>query len=341
MPATLTYPGVYIEEIPSRVRTIVGVTTSITAFIGRALRGLSNEPVRIQSFGDFERAFGGLWELSPMSYAVQHFFLNGGIDAIIVRVHRNASKATLTLPAGGGALVLEAASEGEWGNNLRAIVDHTTKNSTDTNEFNLKIEELVPGSTTEVKAAEMFLNVSRDENSPRFIKTILEQESTLTRVQGNVPADRPNIATTAAAPNSGANGDAVQDAQITGSSNDKTGVFALEKADLFNLLCVPPLEREVDILPGTRDAVTAYCTKRRAIFIADGPRTWTGVNAIDTAETNVSTPANFMNRSKDAAAYFPRLKMQDPLKENRIMEFAPCGAVAGIIARTDTQRGVW
>lgn len=70
MPATLTYPGVYIEEVPSGVRTVVGVATSITAFIGRARRGPVNDPVRIQNFGDYERIFGGLWEESTMSYSV-------------------------------------------------------------------------------------------------------------------------------------------------------------------------------------------------------------------------------------------------------------------------------
>jgi phage tail sheath protein FI len=48
-----------------------------------------------------------------------------------------------------------------------------------------------------------------------------------------------------------------------------------------------------------------------------------------------------MARSKNAAVYFPRIKMQDPLRENRLETFAPCGAVAGIMARTDAQRGVW
>src|SRR4029079_5749019 len=95
MPVTLSYPGVYIEEIPSGVRTIIGVATSITAFIGRTLRGQTDEPVRIQSFGDFERELGGLWAYSTVSYAVQHFFLNGGTDALIVRVHHLAQKATL------------------------------------------------------------------------------------------------------------------------------------------------------------------------------------------------------------------------------------------------------
>lgn len=47
MPVTLSYPGVYIEEVPSGVRTITGVATLITAFVGRARRGPVNDPVRI------------------------------------------------------------------------------------------------------------------------------------------------------------------------------------------------------------------------------------------------------------------------------------------------------
>ena len=66
--ATYTYPGVYIEEIPSGVRTITGVATSITAFIGRALRGPVNDPIRVQSFAEFTRLFGGLWNDGTMSY---------------------------------------------------------------------------------------------------------------------------------------------------------------------------------------------------------------------------------------------------------------------------------
>src|SRR5215475_11540392 len=150
MPATLSFPGVYIEEIPSGVRTIIGVATSITAFVGRALRGPVNDPIRIQSFSDYVRAFGGLTDLSTVSYAVQQFFLNGGTDALIVRVHNGGQKAILNLPTTAGALVLEAANEGIWGNNLRATVDHLTKGNispaSDPNEFNLVIEELVPGS---------------------------------------------------------------------------------------------------------------------------------------------------------------------------------------------------
>ena len=86
MPVAPTYPGVYIEEIPSGVRTITGVATSITAFVGRALRGPVNEPMTINNFGDFERIFGGLWVQSSLGYAVRDFYLNGGSQAIIVRL---------------------------------------------------------------------------------------------------------------------------------------------------------------------------------------------------------------------------------------------------------------
>src|SRR5215469_13391064 len=90
MPATLTYPGVYIEEIPSGVRTITGVATSITAFLGRAPLGPTNTPTTIFSFGDFQRQFGGLGFDCPMTYAVSDFFQNGGGQAIIVRLFNKA-----------------------------------------------------------------------------------------------------------------------------------------------------------------------------------------------------------------------------------------------------------
>ncbi|HEV8045332.1 MAG TPA: hypothetical protein VGP38_09140, partial [Rubrobacter sp.] len=86
MPTTPTYPGVYIEEIPSGVRTITGVATSITAFVGRTRRGPDNEPVTINSFADFERTFGGLWEPSTVGYAVRDFYRNRGSQAIVVRL---------------------------------------------------------------------------------------------------------------------------------------------------------------------------------------------------------------------------------------------------------------
>ena len=170
MPVSLTYPGVYIEEVPSGVRTITGVATSITAFLGRALRGPVNEPTRIQSFAEYERAFGGLSSDSTMSYSVQHFFLNGGSDALIVRIVNSATAASAIVDRDG--LELEAANDGEWGNRLRAVVDHVTADPANTDLFNLTIQELESTDpTSDVIASEIFRNVSISSTSTRSFKT--------------------------------------------------------------------------------------------------------------------------------------------------------------------------
>lgn len=86
MPVSVTYPGVYIQEIPSGIRTITGVATSITAFIGRTAFGPTDWPETIFSYGDFQRRYGGLQYDYPLSYAVQDFFMNGGSQAVICRL---------------------------------------------------------------------------------------------------------------------------------------------------------------------------------------------------------------------------------------------------------------
>lgn len=93
MTVPISYPGVYITEIPSGSRTIVGVATSITAFVGAASRGPADVPVTIFSFADFERTFGGLSRTSGPGYAVRDFYQNGGGEALIVRLVHMATDA--------------------------------------------------------------------------------------------------------------------------------------------------------------------------------------------------------------------------------------------------------
>ena len=165
MPVTVSYPGVYIEEIPSGVRTITGVATSITAFLGRALRGPVHDPTTINSFGDFERAFGGLHPDRPMSYAVRDFYLNGGSQAIIVRLYKppaldDDSKARITVADN---LKLVAASPGIWGKKLRTTVDVEVSDEMRTRLglgpadalFNLTVRDTGTGGATE-----KFLNLT-------------------------------------------------------------------------------------------------------------------------------------------------------------------------------------
>ena len=400
MPVQPTYPGVYIEEIPSGVRTITGVATSITAFIGRARRGETNKATTINSFGDFERIFGGLWLHSQLGFAVRDFYLNGGSQAIIVRLYHaeegGSAKPSKSKISAGGA-VLEAASEGAWGVNLRAIVDMdgltdevaTSLGVTKADLFNLTVRDAGSGGTSE-----RFINLTVKE-SARRVDRLLKAESKLVRWDGSIdPTSLPTItedsdAVTKAekaladakkALNAKLIADPTQDvaaekAEITTAKTDldaantamadavsdglhltaidflpsngeteKKGIYSLEQADLFNLLCIPPYRTNDSINFNVETtliaAATAYCEKRRAMYLIDAPSDW---NSKEKAkEVFTATSDDFPGvRSKNAALFFPRVKQPNPLREERIEEFAPCGAVAGIFARTDTQRGVW
>ena len=151
MPVSPTYPGVYVEEVPSPVRTITGVSTAVTAFIGYTARGPTNMPKRLFNFGDYEREFGGLHRDSPVSYAVSQFFQNGGFDAYVVRVAAGAAAARVIIKNGTASnapavLRVDAATEGLWGNNLRVEIDYDTVNPLDL--FNITVTELIVAGDT-------------------------------------------------------------------------------------------------------------------------------------------------------------------------------------------------
>jgi len=341
MPQTLSYPGVYIEERPSSVRTIVGVATSITAFVGAAPRGPTDAPVRIASFSDYARRFGGLARSSPMSYAVSHYFLNGGGDAIIVRVHLNGAAAQVALPAGvGETLTLEADSVGDWGERLNVTVTESDPIAFP-GAFNLTITESDPDDPTQIVASETFLNLTTGTGDKRYVGTILEQESLLVSQVGAPPSVRP-AATMAPQPlTAGDDGDPITDAEISdpGLAAPKRGIYALEKADLFNLLVIPPLQFDADVGTATLDAASVYAGSRRAVLLVDSPDAWsTAGDPTAAAETGFDA---LLTKRDNGAIYFPRIMAPDPLQENRLARFAPGGAVAGVIARTDANRGVW
>ncbi len=140
MPTPLTYPGVYIEEIPSGVRTITGVATSITAFIGSALKGPVNEAVTINSYADFERVFGGLWLDSTLGYAVRDFYLNGGSQSIVVRLFHSKFAS-----AGDRTLAMQAA------NDIANVAKSKTKGSEAKTAANTKKDEFIAVGSTKVK----------------------------------------------------------------------------------------------------------------------------------------------------------------------------------------------
>ena len=213
-------PGIYLQEIPSEARTISGMSTSVAAFVGTTRRGKYHQPTRVRSFAEFERLFGGLWLRSYLGFAVRDFFLNGGSEALIVRVGR------------GGQL----------------------------------------------KASEL-LGATRRKN--------------------------------------------------------RTGLYALLKADPINLICIPPYNAEQNVDATVAQAAAQLSEEQRAFLILDGDSRW--ASSQDAAQAmNVGAL-----RSANAAVYFPRVRYPNPLRGDAMETFPSCGAVAGVFARMDVLRGVW
>src|SRR5262249_20165034 len=118
--------------------------------------------------------------------------------------------------------------------------------------------------------------------------------------------------------------------------DNKQGLYQLENADLFNLLVIAPYTATTDLAKSDWDAVTSYAHDRRAMVLIDPPANWTTASAV--TASNITGVAS---RNDNAAMYFPRLEMGNPLRQNRIEAYPPSGAVAGVIARIDATRGVW
>jgi len=336
MPPTPTYPGVYIEEVPASVRAIEGVPTSITAFIGRAERGPVDKPVRIQSLADYDQRFGGLWADSMMSHSIRHFYLNGGADALVVRVHNSGVAATFTLHGEAGTLMLEAANPGSWADNLEVEVNHQTQSPRDDASFNLAVREVVNGKAI---AQEVFHDLSIRLDDDRCVDRILKQQSEFLRVRGDMPTERPNPGPPEGRTNGG-DGEDISFAQIADPALKPIhrGIWALDDADIFNMVCIPPFSNDTDVDAETWTAAQDYCHEKRAMLIIDPPSTWSTPSDVVASDDLTGTmPACH----KNAAVYFPRVKMANPLKDDQVQMFAPCGLIAGIYARTDAQRGVW
>jgi phage tail sheath protein FI len=498
MPVAPTYPGVYIEEVPSGIRTITGVATSIAAFIDRFQRGPIDEPIHITSYADFERDFGGLDATSEASYAIQQFFANGGTEAYVVRVTTNSQAASTWVIKSGGSDALRATAArrirgkavlnpGTWGNFLRLEVDHDTTTLPNAsldpdrvlsqNElFNLTISEVeLRDGRTFVRQSEIFRNLTLRPNVRNNAEAVINEGSKLVQVDRNgltalpappmtpfrpdatgtwsdvltlPPVIPPNGAQinlmvepdgpggsanainhtltldyggaapagadynlvrsaleaairaaardnplfsdatvtlaggrlgvhlgrtgtdfhpaatatfTNAAPGTvaddlhlsiaqratvraqqvtltgGADSGTLTEQVLRGVRADKTGLYALEDADLFNILCVPAgAALGPNDMQAFYTAAEAYCEERRSFLIVDIPK---GTDDVDEMRTWLTQNANL--RHRNAAVYFPRPRIADPLQQNRLHSVGASGTMAGLYAATDTARGVW
>ena len=185
--------------------------------------------------------------------------------------------------------------------------------------FNLIIMETDPDTKHPVNV-ETYNNVSVNDGDSRYLPGVLEQQSQLVSVirdsisgEYEMPDVRPletSTEITAISSSVSTNGREGHDgaelttAQYNGSGlrNNKEGLYALEKADLFNILCIPPFTMSNDIGTDLIADAISYCKERRAFFIIDSPASWTTKNAAKDAFTATSN-AYPGSRSSNAAIF--------------------------------------
>jgi uncharacterized protein len=339
MPMITSYPGVYIEELPSGVRSITGVATSIAAFIGWAPQG-STQPQLVLSWSDFNRQFGGLDSRSLLGYAVSQFFQNGGSQAYIIRLVDGSTAGntakTATLPL--DPITVSAQNPGDWANSYGVVIQQNLP----TGRFRLQVVSTSSSGTQAVVESFENLSITTPDPSGRYVVDVVNHGSAYisvavttgaTTLPANTSTDGTHPLTTSLL-SGGDPGAVLKPSTVIGTpSTFDTTVAApatqslLDQIDQFNLLCVPG-----EIVTDTLSKLEAYCEKRRAFLIAD-------------SDSSVTDPAKLPPpgiAGTNAAFYYPWLQAPDPLSATGAQRpYPPCGFVAGMYARTDASRGVW
>ena len=156
--------GVELAEQGGAERAIARVSTAIAAFVGRTLKGPVNHPLLLSSFAEFQHHFGGLWQPSTLSYALEQFFENGGTKAYVVRVVNGARPPTITLRSQAGALTLIGLNPGSR-EYLRASVDYDGIAENEPDRFNLVIQRVRSAGSELIQDQEIFRRISAQPES--------------------------------------------------------------------------------------------------------------------------------------------------------------------------------
>jgi phage tail sheath protein FI len=365
MPVTLSYPGLYIEELANTAHNITPAPTSITVFVGYAhpfqgecaqsIPQKFGKAIQVFNFTEFERQFGGLYDsevLGPsyLAHAVNQFFLNGGTNAIVIGLkpaYYDLTNMATTSPIAPATNAIPFTG-----------ITFTAKQLTDSeNKIVITIRN-VRQTTLANDTADITITYGRQIETYRGVVTKVGVPSTIT--------DRDYVANRLAGSRlvsvAGSGGQFAAAFTLSGASQsielaampppaffatattfnaaDFVSVFAadssLDKVDIFNLL----------VMPGVTDtratnAALAFCHDKRAFYIMDAPEDVSadGMGSLQLVEDYVKLPT-VANSLPNAALYFPYLKTLDPISGDPL-ELPPSGYVAGVYARTDTNRGVW
>jgi uncharacterized protein len=177
--AAYTYPGVYIQELPSGQNNITPVATSIAAFIGWANQGPVGKAVMIECWQEYVATFGGFYPGAYVGYAVYQFFQNGGSQAYIIRLvapsNGNAgtpASATATAVSSVFGIPVYANGPGQWANSV--CLNVTLPPGGAGTAFNLQVINIVNGLPTPV---EPYTNLSAVATSQNYAVTLIDNDS--------------------------------------------------------------------------------------------------------------------------------------------------------------------
>jgi uncharacterized protein len=337
--------GVYTTEtaLRSTPPRSPGTTATVGAFLGTSTRGPAT-PTLVQSWPDYEKQFGSISPDSDLSYAVYHYFSNGGRVAYVTRVTGASASAAATQdikysPTSGAtatrAFTLDAKNVGAWGNGLVAVVSPGTVRPSETTlpTFRLSIRL----NNTEVEA---WTDLSLDPNNSRYVESVLNNFSTFVSVSNVVSGLTPDSGFSFSNPDGGATFSGGSDGADVTVDDYVPALDLLDRLEGTLLInCVGQSDPTV-----VNAALTVAAARGNSFVIIDPDPELVRIDDPNRVDVNgvEGVSLSYSAAPSYGAVYYPMLKMVDPLRRGpaAIRTTFPGGAVAGAYVRTDTQRGV-
>ncbi len=328
-------PGVYVEEVDRGSKPIEGVGTSLAGFVGFAAKGPVNKPTFIANWTQFTQIFGDFLPGAFLAHSVYGYFSNGGGGAYIMRLPSSAEDevpafATAVIPGKEApeAIRLTAKEEGPKGDGISVKVVEAEEG-----QVNIAIQL---GDVLET-----YEGVTGGAGRASAVVAIQKKSKLVTAE--SVKADIPVAGSyTLTAPTATALAKVeVQPDVYVGDAAARSGLGGFEAAEAINIVCAP-------------DLMSAYLT---------GALSREGVKAVQLAmithcelmgnRVAILDPLPDLNPqevkewreveagydSKYAALYYPWIKVANP-SDGSFLHIPPSGHLAGIWARSATERGV-
>jgi uncharacterized protein len=367
MTVTPTYPGVYIQELPSSSHTITPAPTSIAAFVGythplktglswttpltpQSAQSAKTAPaIQLFSFADYQNNFGGFfdspWVDDYVGHAVYQFFLNGGSTCYVVGLtDPTYTAATATIPTiPSSASITLTALEPVGTASAGGIPMQVAMSNLQKTQVADDTADIVITYGTQVETyRKVFIGNLPSQLAGSALVTITAPSSPPTSylTSGSPPSSGAPIPFAYASPPAPSYSSSEIGAVFTAT-------YPLDKVPIFNLLVIPGVTDPTVLAEGV-----AYAEGKRAFYIMDSPTNWdVDTPSTGTPPTPPSPPSAAENPvdglslvpvpvSTNAAIYFPWLQTTDPITNNPSTS-PPSGFVAGIYAQEDAARGVW